>query len=50
MLLSAGKGTTHTMKWNSKAAQQCETNMDINSTLATEGYQVMDAVRGGHHP
>lgn len=49
VLLSAGKGTTYTIKWGSKAAQHCENNLDINSTPATDGYQVMDAVRGGQH-
>jgi outer membrane usher protein len=44
VLLSAGKGTTYTMKWGGKAAQQCEINLDINSTPAADGYRLMDAI------
>lgn len=44
VLLSASKGTTYTMKWGGKAAQQCEINLDINSTPATDGYRLMDAI------
>jgi len=50
VLLSAGKGVTYTMKWGGKAAQQCEINLDISSTPATDGYRVMDAVCVGVRP